>query len=97
MWWLLGCAALNPATNPLIGAERVALGGVGRVEEVLPAGGYTYLRVGEPERWLVVLGEGVAPGREVAWTAYARVHDFPSRRTGRRFDELWFATTKEQE
>ncbi|MCO4772070.1 MAG: hypothetical protein KDA24_18705 [Deltaproteobacteria bacterium] len=67
----------------------------GPVLEVLPAGGYTYLRVGsasEGARWVVVIAQDAAVGDDVAVRPYGQLSHFDSRRTGRTFDRLLFAT-----
>jgi len=67
----------------------------GSVLEVLQAGGYTYLRVdagAEGARWVVVLAQQASVGDEVVIRPYGQLSHFASKRTGRTFDSLLFAT-----
>lgn len=69
----------------------------GTVAELLPAGGYTYLRV-EPERgeprWVVTLRRGLEPGARVEVDNIGSRHDFYSRRLDRSFPELVFGVVR---
>ena len=89
---LLGCG--SPSGPPSVESDPASFSGT--VREVLPAGPYTYLRlrVAEgDERWVVVQGD---PDRErVTVHSYGRRRDFVSRRLGRTFDELYFASLAE--
>jgi hypothetical protein len=62
----------------------------GTVVEVLPAGGYAYLRV--EDRWFATLDRGLTVGDPVTLDPIGRADTFYSRRTGRTFDALWFAS-----
>jgi len=62
----------------------------GTVAEVLPAGGYAYLRV--EDRWFATLDRGLTVGDPVTLDPIGRADTFYSRRTGRTFDALWFAS-----
>ena len=84
------------SANPLgsLTAERLTFDG--GVIERLAAGSYTYLRVagddGE-ERWIVVVGEGEAPGVRVRVRSFGARSAFHSKRLERSFDLLHFALT----
>ena len=82
-------------TSPLVGAERITVRGAGVVDEAAPAGGYTYVRVGEV--WLVTAGRAPAVGEATAWRGFARVDGFHSRRLDRSFDTLVFASFDAEE
>jgi hypothetical protein len=75
-------------------AERFVVSG--RVVERLPAGGYTYLRVrpdgGDADVWLAMLAGSAPPGDEVEAVAMGKTANFHSRRLGRSFDLLLFAS-----
>ncbi len=72
----------------------------GHIEERLPAAGYVYLRIRptlgdrDTERWLVVLRDGVPAADDIEATIYARAATFHSRRIGRDFAPLLFATVR---
>jgi hypothetical protein len=82
--------------NPLGGLSRTAedLAPLeGLVEELLPAGGYTYLAVrGASGRrsWVVTMGRGASEGDRVAVRSFGRRASFFSRRLQRTFPELVF-------
>lgn len=69
----------------------------GTVAELLPAGGYTYLRVepehGEP-RWVVTLRRGLETGARVEVDNIGSRQDFYSRRLDRSFPELVFGVVR---
>ncbi|HVI04283.1 MAG TPA: hypothetical protein VM869_36595 [Enhygromyxa sp.] len=70
----------------------------GRVEATLEAGHYTYflLQIGEgDERWVVVAGSEHRGAEQLTVEAFARQRDFASRRLGRSFPELYFASVVE--
>lgn len=69
----------------------------GVVEESLPAGGYTYLRVAteDGDRWVATMGKGARVGHRVHVENMGTRHDFYSKRLGRRFDELAFGIVRE--
>jgi hypothetical protein len=91
---LIVAACGSPSGPPSVEAELATF--TGTVREVLPAGNYTYLRVhvaDGDERWVVVMGD---PDRdEVTVQSFGRRRDFVSRRLGRTFDELYFASLAE--
>lgn len=65
----------------------------GEVREVAPAGHYTYLRVGEPGDWAVVMGHiDVSLGDAVSLRVQGSQDDFHSRRLDRDFTRLFFAS-----
>jgi hypothetical protein len=83
------------ATNPLGQLSRSALDLTpieGHVEELLPAGPYTYLAVRTAGElvWAVTLGGAPPPGTAVHVQSMGRRTSFHSRRLGRTFPELVF-------
>lgn len=65
----------------------------GEVRELAPAGHYTYLRVGEPGDWAVVMGHvDVSLGDAISLRVQGSQDDFHSRRLGRDFERLFFAS-----
>ncbi|WP_437964189.1 hypothetical protein WMF04_31315 [Sorangium sp. So ce260] len=83
------------AANPLgqlsrSAADRALL--VGRVEERLPAGSYTYLavRTAESLTWAVTVGDAPPPGTPVQVRSMGRKTNFHSSRLSRTFPELVF-------
>ncbi|XXX72860.1 hypothetical protein WMF30_34950 [Sorangium sp. So ce134] len=65
---------------------------VGRVEERLPAGSYTYfaVRTGEALTWAVTVGDAPPPGTPVQVRSMGRRTNFHSSRLARTFPELVF-------
>lgn len=91
-------AAINPLTLAL--PEDFAF--TADVEERVDAGSYVYLRVRDAQgtsRWLAALSMSASAERRVHVQAYAKSDHFYSRRTGREFSPLFFAsvTTLTQE
>ncbi|HEU4408460.1 MAG TPA: hypothetical protein VFS43_24570 [Polyangiaceae bacterium] len=89
--------ALGPLQRyALPAAERTSFDGV--VLERLDAGSYGYLRVRRDgdaaPTWVVTMLPSVGVGARVHVKAYGRARDFDSRRLGRRFDDLYFATVR---
>lgn len=65
----------------------------GVVQELEPAGHYTYVRVGEPGDWAVVMGRlDVGLGEAITLRVQGSKDDFHSRRLGRDFERLFFAS-----
>jgi len=64
----------------------------GRVEEVLRAGPYSYLRIAAEggERWVVTMSSPPAPHSRVEVDSYGVRRDFHARRIDRRFAVLEF-------
>jgi hypothetical protein len=101
---LLVCAACNeavatPAGPPLAGAP-VQEHFDGTVEEVLPAGSYTYfrLRVAEgDERWVVISGRTDREAKRLAVASFSHHEDFVSKRLDRSFHNLYFAAVDPQD
>jgi hypothetical protein len=87
-----GSAATANPLLMLIRNERARAAVVGRVEQRIAAGPYTYLEVrGERERvWVVTLGAGAPPGSQVRVRSFGRQLNFHSRRLQRSFPELVF-------
>jgi hypothetical protein len=85
-------APLGGMQSPAAGDERFA----GRVQEVLSAGGYTYLRVrsGDADRWVVTMGTGAETGQDIEVEHFGTRHDFVSRRLDRTFDVLAFGRVR---
>lgn len=85
----------NPG-SPLLSADPPPEGETefeGVVEQVLPAGGYTYLAVTLPDgsrRWVATMGDGEPLGAHVHVRSMAVKRDFRSRRLTRTFDHLVF-------
>jgi hypothetical protein len=67
----------------------------GRVDEVLPAGGYTYLRVGDA--WVVSLKKPFAVGQRVQVKPIGVAAQFESKRLGRTFGVLYFSVVNQGE
>ena len=66
----------------------------GAVTERLDAGHYTYVRVGED--WAVVFGRLEAKaGDPIALRVQGIKNDFHSRKLGRDFERLYFATRRD--
>lgn len=66
----------------------------GELAERLVAGHYTYVRIGDD--WAVLLGSVDAePGDPIAVSVQGAQTDFHSRRLGRDFERLYFATRKD--
>jgi hypothetical protein len=89
-----------PGGNPLQALAPAEAGDdafAGVVEESIPAGGYTYLRVAteDGDRWVATMGKGARVGHRVHVKNMGTRHDFHSRRLGRRFDELAFGIVRE--
>jgi hypothetical protein len=71
----------------------------GTVEERLPAGSYTYLRVRQDDgagAWTVTLGPGAKVGDRVLVKSFGRQTDFVSGRLHRTFPELVFGVVSRQ-
>jgi hypothetical protein len=87
------------AGNPL-GAARLPASGrfpvSGAVVERLPAGPYTYLRVrpaaGGDDLWLAMMAGSAPAGNRVDAVVMGQKANFHSRRLGRSFDLLLFAS-----
>ncbi|MBV1856931.1 MAG: hypothetical protein KUG77_00875 [Nannocystaceae bacterium] len=76
---------------PVDKAEIEALRG--EIVELAPAGHYTYLRVGDPGDWAVVLGQlDVELGDSIDLRVQGSKDDFHSHRLGRDFERLFFAS-----
>ena len=84
-------AQLEPARS---GERRF----VGRVDQVLSAGSYTYARVTSEaggQRWVVTSSRGITPGASVEIENMGTRREFHSKRLGRTFDELVFGIVRE--
>lgn len=91
-----GAAHAEVSGNPLLTVVRSALDEqplIGRVEQQLRAGSYTYLAVRTQQgalHWTVSLGKGVPPGARVSVRRLGHHTGFYSRRLGRTFEQLHF-------
>ena len=92
---LLGCASTGASPLGAITRTPEAPDVDGTVAEVVPAGGYAYLRV--DERWYATFDRGLAVGDTVVLDPIGRAEGFYSRRTGLTFDTLWFASVVSRE
>lgn len=96
---VLSCFAAEEAPAaapaiPLVGLTPSADVIAGRVEERLPAGGYTYLAIrGDDgvQRWIVVMAAAPPVGAAVRARSMGKRADFRSARLQRSFTELHFA------
>ncbi len=90
------------AQNPLPGIEpptAAEKGWHGRVDEVVRAGSYTYLRVAcddEVERWVVTLRSDFAIGARVTIKNMGTRRDFRSKRLARTFERLVFGIVHDE-
>ena len=66
----------------------------GRVAEVIPAGSYAYLRVGDA--WFATLDHQLSVGDPVHLDPVGKAATFVSKRTGHTFQDLWFAAVSPQ-
>lgn len=87
-----------PTSNPLASATRLTpTVHSAAVREAVRAGSYTYMAVAldknDPTSWIVVMGQGAAPGQQIKLTLWARYATFKSARLGRTFSPLYLATT----
>lgn len=81
-----------PAGMPAIEAAEIDML-EGRVRELESAGHYTYLRIGDPGDWAVVMGKvDVSLGDAISLRVQGSQDDFHSRRLGRDFERLFFAS-----
>ena len=67
----------------------------GEVQEVLPAGNYTYFRMGDGsggQRWVVIPSASHRDATHLQVRSFGLRHDFHSNRLGRDFDDLYFAS-----
>lgn len=93
---LPGGAHASAGVNPLLSIVQSATDKqplVGRVEQQLRAGGYTYLAVRTEQdalHWAVTLGKGAPPGTRVSVRSLGHRASFTSRRLGRTFEQLRF-------
>lgn len=62
----------------------------GTVAESIDAGGYTYLRLEEPDIWLATSSLQVATGDQVEYSGGMEMRDFHSKALDRAFESIWF-------
>jgi len=62
----------------------------GSVAEAIVAGGYTYLRLEEPERWIATSALEVFVGDQVEYSGGMEMRDFHSKALDRTFESIWF-------
>lgn len=86
-----GTAAM-PGNHPPVPEEPAELPNLGKVEEVIAAGNYTYLLVsnGTGETWLAIPRRNVAVGAKVRYGQGAMMTDFHSGSLNRTFKEVLF-------
>ncbi|MCB9755018.1 MAG: hypothetical protein H6713_34205 [Myxococcales bacterium] len=93
-----GCGELEErvVTSPLVGATRVDERGEARVDELLRARGYTYLRLASSAdgEWHVITGAAPERGATVRYRGYAELRDYRSPTLDRQFDRLVFASAR---
>lgn len=93
-------ASAPAGANPLPALDRAVdrTPRDGFIAELVAAGPYTYALVGlgegdeYEERWVVAMRRGLEAGDVVRVTPMGLQRDYVSKRTGRTFDALWFAT-----
>lgn len=95
--WHVAKAAQAPSINPLLSLVRVREDSavlVGRVEQRLSAGSYSYhalrLERDGSTQWAVTLGKGAPVGTRVRVRSFGRRTEFHSPRLKRTFPELVF-------
>ncbi len=89
--------ASTPAVPTFLEAalNQVPDGFEGVVEEVIPAGGYTYVLIDDGDEipsWVVTLRSEWNAGDDVVVRPYGQLEDFTSKITGRTFETLLFAS-----
>lgn len=97
MIWLLLACATDPtpppvrAENPLLHIDRIVAEPISAVaDEVIDAGHYRYVRVGQD--WHVVMSsKPVPPGQSVTLKPMGVAEDFRSRALDRTFSRLTFS------
>lgn len=84
-----GCGA-SGSSNPLLRLESVdATPRIVTIDEVLPAGSYAYLRVGDA--WHATLNHGFVAGERVELRGVGLAHGWRSARLGRELGDVVFA------
>lgn len=62
----------------------------GKATEVVSAGGYTYLRLADPDVWIATSPTDVAVGDEVEYSGGMEMRDFHSKALDRTFESIIF-------
>ncbi len=85
----VGCGA-SAGANPLLHLEPVdTTPRIATLDEVLPAGSYAYLRVGDA--WHATLNDGFVAGDRVEIRGVGLAHGWRSARLGRELGDVVFA------
>ena len=63
---------------------------VGTVAETMQSGGYTYIRLKEPDLWIATGPLEVSAGDAVQYTGGMEMRDFHSNSLDRTFESIWF-------
>ncbi len=97
----LACSPLEEAltTSPLLGAVKIDERGEARIEHMLRAGRYTYLKLeGAPRgTWHVVSSQAPESGHRLRYRGYGELRSFHSKRLGRTFERVVFTSIQQQE
>ena len=62
----------------------------GTVAETIDAGGYTYIRIEEPDIWIATSTMKVSAGDQVEYSGGAEMLNFHSKSLDRTFESIWF-------
>jgi len=62
----------------------------GTVAETIDAGGYTYMRIKEPDIWIATSTMKVSAGDQVKYSGGAEMLNFHSKSLDRTFESIWF-------
>ena len=62
----------------------------GTVAETINAGGYTYIRIEEPDIWIATSTMEVSAGDQVEYSGGAEMLNFHSKSLDRTFESIWF-------
>jgi len=76
-------------TAPTLRAEQSGAR-VGTVAETMQSGGYTYIRLQEPEQWIATGPLQVSPGDQVQYAGGMEMRNFHSNSLDRTFESIWF-------
>ncbi len=99
-FWLSSCqvGACETKTNPFAEADKLSEDSfLGEVEEILPAGPYSYLKIlgdGGKSYWVAILNLGQTPRQRVSVRLMARSDSLYSRRLSRRFTPLHYGIVR---
>lgn len=62
----------------------------GTVAETIDGGGYTFIRIEEPDVWIATSSLEVTEGDRVEYSGGAEMRDFHSKSLDRTFESIWF-------